>query len=207
MDYCPFPRPAVARARRLVRASGTAGMRVEVQTFSELDRALRSLGPTLRRIGYRASVRLVDPPERYFARVDRADGGVQAGAYTWFSDYPAASNYFELLRCRAGNGSPPSNFCDRSIEALLTRARARQIAVPATADALWARADRAVVDAAPWVPLFNPDRLQAGRQLPVERAVRRGSRSVRGADTNQSSISAKEQAKLGGPDLGVAAGR
>jgi peptide/nickel transport system substrate-binding protein len=78
----------------------------------------------------------------------------QAGLFTWFADYPAASNYIvTFFSCRG-----PSNwseFCDRNIEAKVQRALAFQTTDPYLANQLWARLDRAIVDEAPVVPLLT----------------------------------------------------
>ena len=49
-----------------------------------------------------------------------------------------------------------SRYCDRRTDALIRRAGAAQTSDPATADALWAQAERRILDAAAAVPLFNP---------------------------------------------------
>ena len=49
-----------------------------------------------------------------------------------------------------------SKFCDPGADALIRRATAAQASDPRAADALWARAERRVLDAAPAIPLFNP---------------------------------------------------
>ena len=48
-----------------------------------------------------------------------------------------------------------SQFCDPGADALIARATAVQTSDPRAADALWARAERRVLDAAPAIPLFN----------------------------------------------------
>jgi peptide/nickel transport system substrate-binding protein len=107
-------------------------------------------------MGYRARIKRVSNDVYY----NPAKGPLnprrraQAGLFSWFGDYPAASNYFgTFLSCRA-----PSNwskFCDRGIEAEIQRALKLQTADPYLANRLWARIDREIVDEAPAVPLFT----------------------------------------------------
>jgi peptide/nickel transport system substrate-binding protein len=110
----------------------------------------------LRNLGYRARIKRVSDDVYYNPATGPLEPGrhVQTGLFSWFADYPAASNYFgTFFSCRA-----PSNwskFCDRSIEAELRRALRLQTTDPYLANRLWARIDREIVDQAPVVPLFT----------------------------------------------------
>ena len=74
----------------------------------------------------------------------------------WGPDYPAASTFFEpLLTCNAPS-FVASGFCDPEIDAMMERAKLSQLDDPVAAGALWAEIDRAIVDQAPFVWLFNP---------------------------------------------------
>jgi len=69
-------------------------------------------------------------------------------------DYVAASNFlWTLFNC---DGQGASHYCDRRLDARMKRALSRQVVDQQGADEAWARIDRAVVRAAPWVPLYNP---------------------------------------------------
>src|SRR5439155_20974893 len=106
-----------------------------------------------RSLGYRVQLKPVG--ESFYP--DLARGRVHpkpanAGLFTWFADYPAASNYIaQLFSC----GFNLSNFCDRGVEAKIKRALELQTTDPYLANQLWARLDRALVDKAPVVPLFT----------------------------------------------------
>ena len=50
----------------------------------------------------------------------------------------------------------PSFFCDRKVDAEITRAQKIQITNPDAAVGRWARIENELVDLAPWVPLFTP---------------------------------------------------
>ncbi len=48
-----------------------------------------------------------------------------------------------------------SEFCSRRIDAHMRRAARAQATDPARANRMWAAVDHELVDAAPWVPLYN----------------------------------------------------
>jgi peptide/nickel transport system substrate-binding protein len=73
----------------------------------------------------------------------------------WAADYPAASNFIVPFHSCDASFYPPSGFCDPDIDALIDRASRLQLEDPAAAGALWAEIDRAIVNQAPHVWLFN----------------------------------------------------
>jgi peptide/nickel transport system substrate-binding protein len=160
--YCPFRAPDLEKARQLIAASGTKGMKVVVFTmsgyFEPLGQYFVSL---LRSLGYRASL-THRPLDEYFQAISNSRHGVQIAFDNWIADYPAASNFFNaLLSCRAYRPGTDSNtnraqFCDRRIDAHIRRALAVQASDPEAANVLWARLDREIVNLAPWVPMTNP---------------------------------------------------
>jgi peptide/nickel transport system substrate-binding protein len=157
--------PDVARARRLVARSRTAGMRVKVWVPGrQFAPAARLVVRALRDLGYDAGLRIL-APEDYIPYVSDPRRRAQVSVQKWGPDYPAASNFLRVLfGCpQPGVGSGTSwnwsRFCDRTAERLATRATRLQASDPVAADALWARVDRRVVDAAAAVPLLNPKRI------------------------------------------------
>ena len=158
---CPFTRdatpaggwrgPDLARARRLVRASGTRGARVTVwaaDTFGPLGPYFRDL---LRELGYRSSLRRFADTGRYFGQL--ASDPPQAGIVAWIGDLIAPSNFVQPhFTCDGG----PLNYvglCDRRLEALVDRAvEARD---PASTDVLWDRVERRLSALAPVVPFLH----------------------------------------------------
>ena len=50
----------------------------------------------------------------------------------------------------------PAQFCDPSIDRLMTQAQRLQTSSPTAANDLWAQVDHRIVDAAPWIPLVTP---------------------------------------------------
>jgi YVTN family beta-propeller protein len=161
-QYCPFtlnPNPAgswdapdLARAQRLVEASGTRGSEVEVFTWPGRAHAARYFVTLLRELGYRGSLRVL-PIGRYYSTIADPDSNVQMGYDGWYADYLAPSNFIGLYECSApGN---VSRYCDRRLDAQIERARAEQSADPTAAIPLWRDADRMITDAAPSVELLN----------------------------------------------------
>jgi YVTN family beta-propeller protein len=164
--YCPYTlrpgasgewrAPDLERARRLIAASGTKGAVVTVWVPDNHQGEAPFAATLLRNLGYRARIKRVSDDVYYNPATGPLEPGrhVQTGLFSWFADYPAASNYFgTFFSCRA-----PSNwskFCDRSIEAELRRALRLQTTDPYLANRLWARIDREIVDQAPVVPLFT----------------------------------------------------
>jgi YVTN family beta-propeller protein len=155
--YCPHPAPRLAAARRLVRESGTAEMRVTVWANGPFPDVMRYAASVLQALGYRARVKLHGD----FDRINDPRARVQAGPIIWIADYPAPSDFLaKTLSCAAFSRDPARNenisgFCSPRIDADMRRAAAAQASDPDRADRLWAAVDRKLVDAAPWVPLFN----------------------------------------------------
>jgi ABC-type transport system substrate-binding protein/DNA-binding SARP family transcriptional activator len=175
--YCPYtlrPGPAgawtapdLALAEQLVQASGTHGDTVTMlygdQGTPFPSRATaRYVVSVLDRLGYRASLRLVDPNAYWNVLGDSRDR-VQIGFFGWFQDYPAPSDFIDpLLTCGFFLPANPGNFntaefCDPQVDAQARQALAdQQVGDPATAAGQWAAIDHELVDRAPWVPLYNP---------------------------------------------------
>jgi YVTN family beta-propeller protein len=161
-SYCPYgTAPDLAKARALIAASGTRGMKIEVYSWSDLD----GVGPyavkLLRSLGYRVSMKSLGG-FRYFGVVGDSRSKVQIGITEWISDYPAASGFFNaVLTCASFRPGTPQNandaeFCDPSLDRQIARALTEQVTNPDAARGLWERVDRQAVDQAPWVPLVNP---------------------------------------------------
>ncbi len=168
--HCPFTQhpgaewsaPDLARARALVAASGTVGMRV---TLIASDRDVeRSMGiylqSVLQDIGYDARMHAIsfnirDP------YLSNSNNHVQIGLANWFQDYPAESDFLQVLFSCAGfhPGSDASinmsGFCDPAVDSRMQQAMAAELDDPAQAARLWAAVDREVTDRAPSTTLFQ----------------------------------------------------
>jgi YVTN family beta-propeller protein len=156
----PWKAPDLAKARALVAASGTRGMRVTFWSWAPQASLGAYAVRLLRSLGYRASLKVLSRT-RYYSVADDPRTRAQIGFLGWTSDYPAPSGFFdELLTCASlvpgpGN-SNASEFCDPRVDHEIEQARAAQGTSPGAARRLWERAERDTVDKAPWVPLVSP---------------------------------------------------
>lgn len=163
--YCPYTldpsagsgwtAPDVAKARRLVAASGTAGARVVLwwhRAFGE--GAGQYFKALLDSLGYRARLRLFSGDfGAYFTASQRPGASWQIVGNGWFADYSAASNFINVLSCSSYNNL--GRFCDRAIDAKIRRALKLQERDPAAANESWAAIDRELTDQAPRVFLYT----------------------------------------------------
>ncbi len=175
-SYCPYTRapsttggwhgPDLPRALSLIRASHTQGSRVSVLTMpgSPSDEATgRYFVRLLRRLGFLARLRLLAPRQRDQAITDTRHPA-QAGTISWTADFPSPSQWITTqLAC--GAWKPPAQlnnhaqFCDHPVDRTTQRAAALAPTQPTVANRLWARADRAATDLAPWVPTVNENEM------------------------------------------------
>jgi YVTN family beta-propeller protein len=167
--YCPYTvnasatgaytGPDLAKARRLIRASGTAGMRVSVLTDPHL-RDTAHVVAVLRKLGYRATARPA-AGERYNHLASNSRNRTQISVGGTLTDYPAPSNILQTwLSCDSFKSQSDLNanraaFCDPTVDAGIERALALERSNPKAANRLWAQIDREIVDQAPWLPTLN----------------------------------------------------
>jgi peptide/nickel transport system substrate-binding protein len=174
VHYCPYTKspgarwtaPDLQKAISLIKQSGTAGQSV---TFIADDSpAGRTIGAymqsVLNGLGYKAALKIISANIEY-NYLQNSKNRVQIGLSYWLQDYPAPSDFLNVLySCasfRPGSDSSinMSEFCDRGIDALMQKAMATSITDPQAANALWAEADRRVTDMAPAVMLFVPKQI------------------------------------------------
>ena len=171
--YCPFTlhpsetgkwsAPDLAKARQLVKQSGTQGAHVAVVgTTDSVGKAITlQFVQDLNRIGYVATPKLLSNAIQY-PYIQDSGNHVQVGYSQWYQDYPAASDFLNvLLGCsyfHPGSDASPniSGFCDRSVQAQMTHALQLGETNPAAANQVWAQVDRRVTDLSPIITLFNP---------------------------------------------------
>jgi YVTN family beta-propeller protein len=167
--YCPYTvnrspagtysGPDLAKARRLVAASGTRGMRVTVVTDPHLPDT-RYVVSVLRTLGYRVSARPV-AGQRYNRVASNTRNRTQISVGGTLTDYPAPSNIIQTwLSCESFRPNSDLNhnragFCDPAVDTGIARALGLETASPQAAHRQWARVDRTVVDQAPWLPTVN----------------------------------------------------
>ena len=160
---CPFtanPNPAgtwtgpdLARARRLVAASGTRGMKVEFWGSHPWESVGRYFAVLLRRLGYRATVRTFDQLHAlYETSLDEARRPPQIGLWGWGAAEASPLGFLKpLVSCSAG-GENFSHLCVPKIDAQMEQAaRARG----PEASELWRRVEAELAARAPTVPLVN----------------------------------------------------
>jgi ABC-type transport system substrate-binding protein/DNA-binding SARP family transcriptional activator len=173
--YCPYTRdpsadgawhaPDLARARRLVAASGTAGMPVTVWDTAEPAGSVnetRAAVAMLRQLGYRASLRRL-PESTYFAYTNDSRNRAQVIDGGWSADYASADTFIGKLACSyfaPGDGqatTDASEFCDPALDRQITGAAALQATDPQAAAARWAQLDRQLTDQAVFLPTVTPN--------------------------------------------------
>lgn len=158
----PWTAPDMAKAQRLIDASGTKGMKVTVWT-NTADQS-RAMGlyfvSLLKQLGYDTSIKSLDRSV-YFATIADSKNRAQIMWDDWYPDYPAASNFINrLLSCDAfiPNSTSNSNdaeYCDKDVDKLISTALTQQLTDTAAADKTWAEADRRITDDAPWASMLN----------------------------------------------------
>jgi peptide/nickel transport system substrate-binding protein len=163
-DHTKWTGPDLAKAKQLVKESGTAGMKVVVNSDNESNKPLaEQMVSDLNKIGYKASAQLLNASIQYpFVQNSDNSSKWNVAWSSWYQDYPAASDFLNvLLGC--GSIHPHSDaspniaaFCDKTIQAQMDKALTLGQTDPAGANAMWAQIDHAVTDQAPWVDLYNP---------------------------------------------------
>jgi len=176
--YCPYTvnpttsgtwtAPDLAKAKELVRSSGTRGMKVTV--LGDRNYQSRWAAPylvrLLRELGYHASLVRRKSPANILELADSRNR-TQIGWFGYFQDYPTPSDFIDLLlSCKAFTPRDVNNFnvaefCNKSIDAQIKHAYSLESSDPAVANQLWSRIDRELVDQAPWLPLYNERALTA----------------------------------------------
>lgn len=172
--YCPWTKTPgkvwagadMARAKQLVKESGTAGQKV---TIVVSDRAVeKALGvylqSVLRELGYDAALKSISANIQ-FTYIQNTKNQVQISVTTWYQDYPAPSNFLHVLFSCASfhEGSDSSvnisGLCDKGLDAEMAKAAATSLTDPTAAAAQWAAVDRRVTDIAGAAVMFNPKQL------------------------------------------------
>jgi peptide/nickel transport system substrate-binding protein len=170
--YCPYTTdpgdgawhgPDIAKATQLVEESGTKGAKVSVVgTTDEVGKALtEQVVADLNKIGYKASAKLLAGGVQY-PYIQNSDNKVQVGYSQWYQDYPAASDFLNiLLGCGSyhpGSDASPniSGFCDDTIQGKMNDALEKGLTDPEAANEIWAEVDRDVTDQGAWIEMFNP---------------------------------------------------
>lgn len=155
--------PDLAKAKQLVKESGTAGTPVTIYVSD--DSVNRSLGTYLQslltKLGYEASVKPLSNNIQ-FTYIQNTKNKVQMAVTQWYADYPAASNFLHvLLSCDSFHPGSNSSvniagFCDKKIDAKMEKAEALLADSPDEANAAWAKIDQELMAKSPIAPIFTP---------------------------------------------------
>jgi peptide/nickel transport system substrate-binding protein len=174
VDYCPYTKdpgskwsaPDMEKAKQLVEESGTKGQKVAIVVE---DKAVaKSIGVYLQSVmkglGYDADVKPISQNIQ-FTYIQNTNNKVQMSVTQWYQDYPAASDFLNILFGCASftEGSDSSiniaGFCDKDIDAKMQGALAQGVTDPEGANKVWAEVDKAVTDNAAAAALFTPKHL------------------------------------------------
>jgi YVTN family beta-propeller protein len=158
---CPYTRnpgpagrwtaPDIARARRLVAASGTRGARIRVWGATDAGNpsVVNYIARVLRRLGYNASVRL--KPDAFFHRQPGLFEHIQLISSAW-GDTPYG---FFATWFSCGGAFNHGWYCDPRVASENRRAASLTATNPRLAAGVWATIDRELVRRAVWVPLVD----------------------------------------------------
>jgi peptide/nickel transport system substrate-binding protein len=172
VDYCPYTKnpgagkwsaPDLAKARALVKQSGTAGAKVAVVgADDETTKAMATyIQSVLNSIGYKATVKALSS-NISFTYIQNTKNKVQISVTQWYQDYPQASDFLNvLLGCDSFHpGSDTSinisGYCNKAVDAEMKKALGLGITNPPAALKLWAKVDKQTTDDAAQAVLFNP---------------------------------------------------
>jgi ABC-type transport system substrate-binding protein len=162
--YCPYTKgppdgtyhgPDLVTARRLVRASGTYGMKVTVtDVVGDYNPPLDAyFTKVLGQLGYRVSLRrLPDTPRNEHFFYDHRSGlQVQSGG--WIADFPLPSNFYDVVSC--ASAGYPALHCNKALDRRAAAATSMLETDPGAALRTWTRINQQVTDGAALVPVAN----------------------------------------------------
>ena len=155
--------PDMEKAKALVEASGTAGQSVTI--ISEDTAVARDVGTYLQSVlselGYNAKLNAISANIQ-FTYIQNTNNNVQMSVTQWYQDYPAASNFLNvLLSCASFNPGSDSSvniagYCNEEMDNRMQETMVQSVTDPDSANVEWAAIDKAMMEEAPLVPLFTP---------------------------------------------------
>ncbi|MFF4117354.1 ABC transporter substrate-binding protein [Streptomyces sp. NPDC001714] len=153
----------LAKAKELVKKSGTAGQ--EVGIVVQDDDVNKSIGQYLQslltQLGYKATLKPLSANIQ-FTYIQNTKNKVQLALTSWYQDYPAASDFLNvLLSCASYHPGSDSSinisgFCDKGVDAKMQTAIKTAQTDQATANKQWGAIDQEIMGESPVVPLINP---------------------------------------------------
>lgn len=172
--YCPYTEnpgakwtaPNMALAEQYMKKSGMAGQHVTVITETQFP--FREVGVyvqgVLNQLGFVADVKPVSSNIE-FNYIQNTNNKVQISVTDWAQDYPAPSDFLNVLFSCASfhkasdNSVNISGFCDPAIDAEMTKAETISLEDQKAADKIWAHVDHQLTDAAVIADLFSVRRV------------------------------------------------
>jgi peptide/nickel transport system substrate-binding protein len=97
-----------------------------------------------------------------FTYIQNTKNKVQLALTSWYQDYPAASDFLNvLLSCASYHPGSDSSiniagFCDKGVDAQMKDALTTEQTDLTAGDKKWGQVDQAVMKKSPLVPLFTP---------------------------------------------------
>jgi ABC-type transport system substrate-binding protein len=154
-----------AKAKALLAEAGYAnGITSELYaTTTEPDpRIAQAIQQDLAAVGIKVELRTLAPAQVRAAAAKPDEAGmIWAGVIGWGADYPDASDYYTpILSCAARGAWNWAQYCRPELDDKAMKANA--MADPAQDQAriaLWKEVYRAVMDDAPWAPVYNDKRI------------------------------------------------
>ncbi|WP_371673186.1 ABC transporter substrate-binding protein [Streptomyces sp. NBC_00289] len=153
----------LAKAKELVKKSGTAGQ--EVGIVVQDDDVNKSIGQYLQslltQLGYKAKLKPLSGNIQ-FTYIQNTRNKVQLALTSWYQDYPAASDFLNvLLSCASFHPGSDSSinisgFCDKGVDARMRTALKTAETDQKGADRQWGAIDQEIMAQSPVVPLINP---------------------------------------------------
>jgi peptide/nickel transport system substrate-binding protein len=151
------------KAKQLVQQSGTAGQEVGVVVQDdEVNKAMGEyLQSLLTQLGYKAKLKPLSSNIQ-FTYIQNTNNKVQLALTSWYQDYPAASDFINvLLSCASFHKGSDSSiniagFCEKDIDTQMQDALALGQTDQQAANAKWTQIDQAIMQKSPLVPVLTP---------------------------------------------------
>ena len=115
----------------------------------------------LNSIGFKASLKPISANIQ-FTYIQNTKNNVQISLSSWYQDYPAASDFLNvLLSCASFHPGSDSSinisgFCDKKVDGQMQQALAAERSSMSQANSLWGKVDQSVMEQAPMAPLITP---------------------------------------------------
>lgn len=103
----PNGKPDLAKAKALVKQSGTAGTAITVWSDNKTpsDKIAQYYADLLNQLGFKATPKIIDAGV-YFTTIENQKTKAQTGFTDWFEDYPHPGDFFQLVN---GESITPTN--------------------------------------------------------------------------------------------------